>query len=77
MENAMEDPIANADIYSFFAFVIEGEVVLQHAVEKKLEMVDAIYSSTPLIVKLTADEATFVSQGYLYTDGKFSAPLED
>ena len=76
MKNAMEDPIANADTYSFFAFVIDGEVVLMHSIEKKLEAIDAIYSSEPKIVRLTVEQSGFVTQGYLYNGEVFSEPLE-
>jgi len=76
MKNAMEDPIANADTYSFFAFVIDGEVVLINAIEKRLEMVDAIYSSSPVIVRLTVEQSGFVTQGHLYDGETFFAPLE-
>jgi hypothetical protein len=54
--------------YTAYAYVLDGEVVWMHRVDKDMEMINSIMSSNPTIVAIPEEIQTEVSQGWIYTE---------
>lgn len=63
---------------ALYAFVIDGDVVWRHQIPEtpELEMVNAIFSSNPQIVRVPPELGFLVTvnSGWRYVDGQFLAP---
>lgn len=61
--------------YEFFAFVVDGEVGKIFPVAISNEELVALWSSEPVIVKLTPEQKLVVGYGWTYDgNGGFTAP---
>jgi hypothetical protein len=63
--------------YNAYAYVIDGEVVWMHRVDKDMEMINAMMSSNPTIVPVPEDLKTEIDLGWKYNkkDKTFSADV--
>ena len=70
------NPVSHPEAFSHYLFIIDGEVVWRHSVEKnsEMEMVHAIFSSSPQIVKVPDELAPTVQNGWTYDGTNFNPP---
>jgi hypothetical protein len=70
------NPVSHPEEFSHYLFILDGEVVWRHSVAKKeeLEMVHAIFSSNPEIVKAPDEIAPIIENGWTYDGVLFNPP---
>jgi len=72
------NPNSNPEEFSHYLFIIDGEVVWRHSIEKNeaMEIVHAIFSSDPKVVKAPDDLNLDITYGWKYDGENFSPPVE-
>ena len=71
----MSNPTDNPQEFKYFAFVIDGEVVWNHAnpLGSDFERVNAVFSSNPQVVPIPEELGNTVNwmEGWSFIDGQF------
>lgn len=70
------NPNSNPEEFNHYLFIIDGEVVWRHSVGKnsEMDMVNAIFSSDPKIVKAPDEIAGDIQFGWTYDGTTFNPP---
>lgn len=70
------NPVSHPEAYNHYLFIIDGEVVWRHSVEKieAMEMVNALFSSDPKVVKAPDEIAATIKNGWTYDGIVFNPP---
>jgi hypothetical protein len=68
--------MSNPERYEVFAVVIDGEVALLMPINKMNEMIMAVWSSSPQIIKVDENTKTVVRPRWLFDGTNFISPAE-
>lgn len=70
------NPVSHPENFNHYLFILDGEVVWRHSIEKNdsMEMLNAIFSSNPEIVKVPDELASTVQNGWTYDGVNFNPP---
>lgn len=71
-----KNPADHPEDYEFYAFVVDGEVAVVMPVSAtNMPLHNAVFSSDPIVKKLSPEEKNVVSQGYTYDESGFHPPV--
>ncbi len=65
-------PYTTPEDYEFFAFVVDGEVAFKFPVQLSLDMMIAVFSSNPTVIKLSEEDKLRVTEGWTYDGNGFN-----
>jgi|GEM_PF-6369463 len=69
------NPVSHPESFEFFAFVVDGEVGTIFPVHNQAELLIAVFSSDPKVIKLTPAQKNVVQNGDLLgAGGTFTNP---
>jgi len=68
------NPNESPNDYEFYAFIVDNEVALIMPVWATMPLHHAVFSSDPIVRKLSAEEKNVVTQGYIYDESGFHPP---
>ena len=70
-----KNPAQYPEDYEFYVFVVDGEVALTMPVSvTSMELHHAVFSSDPIVKKLSPEQKNVVVQGYTYDESGFHPP---
>jgi hypothetical protein len=70
------NPVSNPEAFSHYFYIIDGEVVWKHSIEKSVEteIMHAVFSSNPDIVPAPDEIAATIELGWTYDGTNFNPP---
>ena len=77
LEQILEERKEKLDTCTYFAFVVDDEVTFIHEVHNKVEMLVAIMSSDPKVIRLTKEQAAQVNGGWTFDGQNFNPPANE
>jgi hypothetical protein len=68
------NPAQSPEAYEFYAFIVDNEVAVVMPVSSAMPLHNAVFSSDPIIKKLSSEQKNIVVQGWTWDGTEFVAP---
>lgn len=62
------NPVSNPEAFEFFAFIVGDEVAAIIPTGIEAELITAVWSSNPKVIKLTPEQKNIIQQGFTFND---------